>query len=164
MLPSWTWLIALHAVAASLALVLGAFQILRPTKGDAPHRAIGRTWVGLMLFVALGSWLFGGYSSGIDIFLRVLAVWTTFSVVMGIVQARRGVIAAHRGYMVGTYFGLIGAFVGVLAVHTRRVPAGFAAEPLKMSLIAVAIIAAAGFVIGAWMVRYRGTRADAAGA
>lgn len=147
MLPAWTWLIALHAVAASLAMVLGAFQILRPTKGDPPHQVIGRIWVGLMLFVALGSWLFGGYDSAIDIFLRVLAVWTTFSVIMAVVQARRGNIDRHRGFMVGTYLGLLGAFIGVLAVHTRRVPAWFAAEPLLMSLIATAIIAVGGFVI-----------------
>lgn len=151
MLPAWTWLIALHAIAASLAMVLGAFQILRPVKGDPPHRAIGRIWVGLMLFVALGSWLFGGYDSPIDIFLRVLAVWTTFSVTMAVVHARRGQIDRHRGYMVGTYFGLLGAFVGVLAVHTRRVPAWFAAQPLMMSLIAVAIIAVGGFVVAGIM-------------
>lgn len=155
MLPAWTWLIALHAVAASLALVLGAFQILRPTKGDPPHKAIGRIWVGLMLYVALGSWLFGGYDSPVDIFLRVLAVWTTFSVIMAVVQARRGRIDRHRGFMVGTYLGLIGAFIGVLAVHTRRVPAWFAAEPLTMSLIAVAIAAVGGFVIAGILV---GTR------
>lgn len=155
MLPAWTWLIALHAIAASLALVLGAFQILRPTKGDAPHKAIGRLWVGLMLFVALGSWLFGGYESAIDIFLRALAVWTTFSVIMAVIQARRGNIDKHRGFMVGTYFGLIGAFVGVLAFRTRRVPAWFIAEPLMMSLIAVAIIAVAGFVVAAIMFRTR---------
>ena len=155
MLPAWTWLIALHAIAASLALVLGAFQILRPTKGDAPHKAIGRLWVGLMLFVALGSWLFGGYESAIDIFLRALAVWTTFSVIMAIIQARRGNIDKHRGFMVGTYFGLIGAFVGVLAFRTRRVPAWFIAEPLMMSLIAVAIIAVGGFVVAGIMFRTR---------
>lgn len=151
MLPAWTWLIALHAIAASLALVLGAFQLLRTAKGDPPHRAVGRIWVGLMLYVALGSWLFGGYDSPIDIFLRALAVWTTFSVIMAVVQARRGRIDRHRGFMVGTYLGLIGAFVGVLAVRTRRVPAWFIAEPLMMSLVALAIIAVGGFVIAAIM-------------
>ena len=155
MLPAWTWLIALHAVAASLALVLGAFQLLRTTKGDPPHKAIGRIWVGLMLYVALGSWLFGGYDSPIDIFLRALAVWTTFSVIMAVIQARRGRIDKHRGFMVGTYLGLIGAFIGVLAFRTRRVPAWFIAEPLMMSLIAIAIIAVGGFVIAGIMFRTR---------
>jgi uncharacterized membrane protein len=37
-------LIASHAIAASLSLVLGAFQIIRPTKGDPVHKLIGRTW------------------------------------------------------------------------------------------------------------------------
>jgi len=151
----WTVLIATHAVAASLALVLGPVQILRPVKGDKIHVTIGRAWAGLMLDVAAGSFFFGGYGGAINIFLRALAVWTLFSVSMGIWRARRGDIRHHRGFMIGTYFGLIGASIGVVAVHTRRVPSWFAAYPLMMSLITVAIVAVAGFFVGAVMIRYR---------
>jgi uncharacterized membrane protein len=142
-LPTWTFLIASHAVAAALCLVLGPFQIIRRPKGDAAHRLVGRTWAVLMLYVAAGSFLFGGYDTGIAIFLRVLAAWTLCSVTLGVIMARRGNIHRHRGFMVGTYFGLIAAFIGVVAVHTRRVPTWFVAHPVTMSLIAVAIIAAA---------------------
>jgi len=36
--------LASHAIAASLALVIGLFQILRRTKGDRIVAFIGRTW------------------------------------------------------------------------------------------------------------------------
>jgi uncharacterized membrane protein len=88
MLGQWTIVIASHAIAASLALVIGPFQILRRTRGDKIHVLIGRTWAVLMLYVAAGSFLFGGYGGAIDIFLRLLAVWTLFSVSAAVYPAR----------------------------------------------------------------------------
>ena len=155
MLNSWTPLIAGHAVAASAALVIGPFQLWRTPKGDKAHRVIGRIWVGLMLFVAAGSFLFGGYSNALDVFLRALAVWTVISTTSGIVLARRGNIRHHRGFMVGTYLGLVGAFIGVVAVRRRLVPSWFVAHPLMMSLIAVAIIAVSGFLLAGVVGFYR---------
>ena len=143
MLPAWTFLIATHAIAAAVSLVLGPFQIIRRPKGDPVHKLVGRCWAVLMLYVAAGSFFFGGYDTAIAIFLRILAAWTLCSVTLGIVMARRGNIRRHRGFMVGTYVGLVAAFVGVLAVHTRRVPSWFVAHPVLMSLITVAIIATA---------------------
>lgn len=105
MLGQWTVVIASHAIAASLALVIGPFQILRRTKGDKIHIFIGRTWAVLMLYVAAGSFLFGGYGGAIDIFLRLLVVWTLFSVSAAVYLARRGDIGHHRGFMVGTSSG-----------------------------------------------------------
>jgi uncharacterized membrane protein len=142
-LPAWTFLIATHAIAAALSLVLGPFQIIRRPKGDPVHRLVGRCWAVLMLYVAAGSFLFGGYDTAIAIFLRVLAAWTLCSVTLGIVMARRGNVRRHRGFMIGTYVGLVAAFVGVVAVHTRRVPAWFVVHPVWMSLVTVAIIAVA---------------------
>lgn len=140
MLQPWTFLIATHAIAATLALVFGAFQLVRRVKGDPIHRLTGRIWVGLMLYVSVFSFGFGGYRDGIDVFLRVLAVWTIFSVLFAIYQARKKNIALHRAFMIGTYLGLWGAFIAVLAVHTRRVPSWFSAHPLEMSLVALGIL------------------------
>ena len=154
MLQPWTFLIASHAIAASLAMLIGGFQIFRPKGGDAVHKALGRIWVGLMIYVSIGSFFFGGYGDAIDLFLRGLAIWTLFSVVFAIYQARRGNIATHRGLMVGTHLGLIGAFIGVVAVHTRRVPSWFMAHPLEMTIVALIIIAVAGFIIAAILQRY----------
>lgn len=44
--------IRLHAYAALTAFALGGVQLAR-TKGTAQHRALGYTWVALMLVVAL---------------------------------------------------------------------------------------------------------------
>lgn len=155
-LAPWTFLIASHAIAASLALIIGAFQILRPKRGDPIHKMTGRVWVVLMLYVSIFSFTFGGYSDGIDIFLRCLAVWTVFCVIFAIWCARKGNIAVHRGFMVGSYLGLIGALVGVLAVRSRRVPSWFAAHPFEMSLVTIAIIAVAAMIIGE-ILRYHHT-------
>jgi uncharacterized membrane protein len=46
--------IQLHAYAALAAFVLGAVQLAR-VKGTTQHRALGYTWVGLMLIVAISS-------------------------------------------------------------------------------------------------------------
>lgn len=163
-LPTWTILIASHAIAAGLSLVLGAFQVLRRPKGDAVHKLVGRTWAVLMLFVAAASFLFGGYTEAIAIFLRILAAWTLVSVTLGVIMARRGNVKRHRGFMVGTYIGLIAAFVGVLAVRTRRVPSWFVAHPLLMSFIAVGIVAIAGFFLAAVVFGYEARRTAAASA
>ena len=51
----WTVLIATHAVAATLALVLGGANLVRRPRGDAVHRVIGRLWLGFMYFAATSS-------------------------------------------------------------------------------------------------------------
>lgn len=151
MLQPWTFLIATHAIAATLALVFGAFQLLRRTKGDPIHKLTGRIWVGLMLYVSVFSFGFGGYKDGIDIFLRALAVWTIFSTTFAVYQAQKKNIPMHRAFMIGTYLGLWGAFIAVIAVYTRRVPSWFSAHPLEMSLIALAILTVGCIVLGTIM-------------
>jgi len=44
--------IQVHAYAAIAAFALGVVQLAR-AKGTAGHRALGYTWVGLMLIVAI---------------------------------------------------------------------------------------------------------------
>ena len=46
--------IQLHAYAAMAAFLLGVVQ-LAGVKGTTRHRALGYTWAGLMLFVAISS-------------------------------------------------------------------------------------------------------------
>jgi uncharacterized membrane protein len=48
--------IVLHATAAMAAFALGIVQFAAP-KGTIPHRTVGWIWVGLMLAVALSSFL-----------------------------------------------------------------------------------------------------------
>ena len=147
MLKPWTLVIASHAIIATAAIVLGTFNAVRMVRGDRIHKTVGRTWAGLMLFVSIGSFFIGGFGDALSIFLHGLAAWTIFSICAGIYFARKGNINTHKGFMLGSYFGLLGAFVGVVTVSSRRVPSYFHAYPLAMTLIAVAIVAAAGFFV-----------------
>jgi uncharacterized membrane protein len=153
MLKPWTIIITLHAIVATAAIVLGTFNAVRTVRGDPLHRAIGRTWAVLMLFISITGLLIGNFSDGIDIFLHGLAIWTIFSISAGIYFARKGNIAVHKGFMLGTYFGLLGAFIGVITVPTRRVPSYFHAYPLVMTLITITIVAGSGFVVGSFAIQ-----------
>src|SRR4051795_7568405 len=55
MSPGWTTLIALHAVGATVALILGAYLVLRRRKGDLLHRRLGRFWMADMYWVGFSS-------------------------------------------------------------------------------------------------------------
>lgn len=151
----WTVIMASHAIAASGALLLGGFQVIRPVRGDPVHKALGRIWVTLMLWTSLSSFFFGGWTQALDIFLRALAIWTFISVPLGIRAARRGDISSHRGFMVGNYLGLVGAFIGVVAVRSRMVPSWFVAYPVMMSLIALALCVVCGFVVAGVFATHR---------
>lgn len=149
-MSTWTVLIASHAVAASVSLVLGPVQLIRRPKGDPPHRLIGRAWAVAMMITAATSFFFGGWATGADFFLRALAVLTLVATPLGVLHARAGRIRAHVRTMIAGYLGLIGAFIGVWAVPGRRVPTSFAQHPVITSAIAVIIIAVSlTFVAGA---------------
>ncbi len=68
--------IQLHAFAAMGAFVLGLVQFAAP-KGTIPHRAVGWTWVGLMLAVSISAFfiheirLWGPWSP-----IHLLAIFT----------------------------------------------------------------------------------------
>jgi uncharacterized membrane protein len=147
MLKSWTLIISLHAVIATATIALGTFNAVRMVRGDAVHKAVGRIWASMMLFVSVTGLFIIQTHEPIDIFLGGLAIWTIFSICAGIYHAKRGNIDAHKAYMLGSYFGLLGAFVGVIVVPSRRVPSWFLAHPTQMTLIAVSIIAVSGFVV-----------------
>ena len=105
---------ALHLAAALLALLLGVV-VLSLTKGTKLHKALGRTWVALMLVVAISSfWI---VEIGKDSFsvIHLLSAWTLISLALAIWFIRCGNVRAHKGFMVGTFLGLAGAGLGALA-------------------------------------------------
>ena len=90
----------LHAVAAILALVIGAAQLWL-VKGTARHRRLGYVWVGLMAFVAISGFfiyetrLLGPFSP-----IHLLLVLVLVTLWRGIRLARGGKIKAHRRAMI----------------------------------------------------------------
>ena len=100
--------IPFHAMAAMLAIVIGAIQFSMK-KGGIKHKALGYIWVSLMLFVSISSFfiheikLWGHYSP-----IHLLSIWTIFSVGLAIYFVRVGNIKRHRQVMIALYgFALI---------------------------------------------------------
>ncbi|MDT4831699.1 hypothetical protein FQZ97_652170 [compost metagenome] len=152
----WTFVIIIHAVTASLSLLLGAFQLIRPKKGDRFHRMVGRTWVVCMYAVCTSSFFIQGVEDGFS-WLHGLSIFTTFTVSLGLYSAIKGNIPAHRANMIGSYFGSVAAFVGVVAVPTRRIPQlAVHQTPLFFLFIALIVVSATLFVCGLYfLAKYR---------
>jgi uncharacterized membrane protein len=156
-MPGWSILIALHAIAATLALVLGAVNLLRRRRGDLPHRVIGRTWIGSMYVTALSSFWIQELRPGRFSWIHALSVLTLVTVSLGLWHARRGQVAAHMGNMIGSYLGLIGAFLGVVVIPTRLIPQAFQHNWLGMAAI-TALIVGVGLAFVAVVTRVLGPR------
>ncbi len=138
--------IQVHAACAMLALVLGAVQLFRK-KGDRAHRAIGASWVGLMMIVSLSSffiwtirvwWLFSP--------IHLVSIFTLVMLALGVRYARRGKIEHHRRVMQYTYFlalvvtGLLTLIPGRIMYHVVFGPDGPTEQKL---LVFIAVLAAA---------------------
>lgn len=144
--PIWTLLIAVHAAAASYALLFGAVNLLR-RKGDRAHRILGRIWVIAMYAVVLTSFGVRTIDGGFNL-LRGLSALTFCTLTVGLWAAVNGNVRAHRGFMVGSYFGLVGAFIGVVIVPSRRIPQ-LAIHDLPLLLILLAgLFATTAAIIG----------------
>jgi uncharacterized membrane protein len=97
----------LHAYAAMAAFALGIVQ-LAGVKGTARHRALGYTWVGLMLVVAVSSfWIHEIRLWGIWSPIHLLAISTLVTLPYGIYNARRRNLQAHKGAMLGMFAGAL---------------------------------------------------------
>src|SRR2546426_10221092 len=85
------------------ALVVGA-AVLSRRKGTASHKLLGRSWVALMLAVALSSfWIFEIRRGAGPSFIHLLSAWTLISLALAVWFIRRGNVRAHRGFMIGTF-------------------------------------------------------------
>jgi uncharacterized membrane protein len=145
---SWTFLISLHAIAASYSLIFGAVNLLCRTKGGSVHRIVGRIWAVSMYVVVLTSFGIRTIDGGFN-WLHALSVLTFCTLTAGVWAIWKRNIKAHRSFMTGSYLGLLGAFVGVLAVPSRRIPQLAIHElPLLGLLIVILMGTAALTVIG----------------
>jgi uncharacterized membrane protein len=108
-------LIALHALLAAMALVIGLAVLLRQ-KGTRSHKFLGRLWVAAMVGVAVCSfWIFEIRRGAGPSWIHILSVWTLVSLALAVWFIRRGNVRAHKAFMVGTFLGLAGAGLGAMA-------------------------------------------------
>ena len=145
-MPStWSALIVIHAVCASYALLFGLVQLLR-RKGDRPHRILGWVWVGTMAVALVTSFGILTISGSFGI-LHGLSLFTSGTIAVGVIQARRRRIRSHRAFMIGSYLGLLGAFVGVLAVPARRIPQLAIHEPWLLGVFVLIVAASTAMTV-----------------
>ncbi|MDX8439573.1 DUF2306 domain-containing protein [Mesorhizobium australafricanum] len=104
-----------HAFAAFAALAIGGAQLALP-KGTTRHRALGYTWVTLMLVIAISSFwiqqirLVGPFSP-----IHLLSILVLVIVPLAAWYAHTHKVAAHRSVMIKLYlFALIGAGIFTL--------------------------------------------------
>ncbi len=108
-------MIAAHLGAALLALVLGAVVLMR-RKGTASHKRLGRTWVALMVLVAVSSfWILEIRNGAGFSFIHLLSAWTLLALILAVRAIRLGDVRAHKKFMIGTFLGLAGAGLGAFA-------------------------------------------------
>jgi uncharacterized membrane protein len=146
-MPSpWTFLIALHAIAAGYALIFGAVNLLKRNKGTAAHKILGRIWAATMYVVVLTSFGIRTIDGGFN-WLHALSVLTFCTLTLGLWSVRKGNIRAHQRFMTGSYFGLIGAFIGVVAVPDRRLPQMAVHDLVGLTLWVAALALTAGLAV-----------------
>jgi uncharacterized membrane protein len=138
-----TVLVALHAIGAFLALLLGAVNLVREPKGDRPHRITGRVWVVSMYWTVLSSFLIREITPGAFSWIHALSVFTFVTLTTGLWAAMTGRVQTHRRFMRGSYFGTVGAFLGATVVPQRALPQVAVHHPVLLSVAALAVAALA---------------------
>jgi uncharacterized membrane protein len=110
----------LHAYAALSAFALGVVQLAR-VKGTTQHRALGYTWVGLMLIVAISSfWIhdlrvWGPWSP-----IHLLSIFTLAMLPLGVYYARRHNVVGHKSTMISIFAGAL-IIAGVFTLAPGRI-------------------------------------------
>lgn len=130
-------LVAAHALAAAVVVVLGGVNLLRRRR-DRVHRVVGRTWALAMVLTCLSS--FGIRPHGLS-WLHGLATFTLVMLAVGVVYIRRGDVTGHRATMIGTYIGTLIAF-GFAALAPNRLISRLAVSDPWTLLAAIGLVLA----------------------
>jgi uncharacterized membrane protein len=141
------WVVSAHASAATVALLLGAYNLRRKPKGDRIHRRVGRVWVVAMYFTVLSSFAIKELRPGHYSWIHGLSLLTLVTLTIGLWAASTGRVELHRRFITGSYLGLVGAFVGAVAVPTRDIPQLAMHRPFELALAVLGCIFAATAVI-----------------
>ena len=110
-LASAPWYVLAHLLFALVALVLGTTVLLR-RKGDSTHKALGWSWVCLMLTAAISSFFI--QARGRFSLIHILSVVILVMVPLGVVHIRNRRVLRHRNTMSSAFAGLIIAGVFTL--------------------------------------------------
>ena len=111
--------VQIHLVTVTVAFVIGTWMMVRP-KGTAPHRALGMSYIVLMMISALSTFWIQGINNGRFSFLHLLSILVLFGLPFAWFQARRGRSVSHRYWMIGIYVGGIWV-AGLLTLLPGRV-------------------------------------------
>ncbi|HEX6499618.1 MAG TPA: DUF2306 domain-containing protein [Micromonosporaceae bacterium] len=139
--------IAAHAAAAAVALVLGAYNLWHRPKGDRTHRWVGRIWVVAMYWTVLSSFTITRLRPGHFSWIHALSVFTFGTLTVGLWAALTHRVRLHRQFIRGSYLGLAGAFVAAVAVPARQIPQWVVHQPLRLSVAAAGCVLVALAVI-----------------
>jgi uncharacterized membrane protein len=140
-------LVAAHALGASLALLLGAWQLVRRPRGDRAHRRVGRVWVVAMYWTVLSSFFITELDPGHFSWIHGLSALTFVTLTIGTWAAVLGRVGVHRQFMTGSYLGLLGAFLAAVAVPARDVPQLLVHRPVVFTTAVVAVAVASASVV-----------------
>lgn len=142
----WNLLIALHAFAATVAVMVGAVVLRMRRKGNRVHRRLGRIWMGTMYFVVVSSFGIRELRPGHFSWIHGLSVFTFWTLTVAWWAARSGRRARHRDAVIGTYLGLLGAGAAAMAFPVRLAPQLLVHHPLVFAtaVAGAAFVAAAG--------------------
>lgn len=149
----------LHVAAAVLALVAGAFVLLR-VKGTRLHRQVGYAYAGAMVVMNSMSFFLFNLTGRVSPF-HVMAVISLATVLSGLSAAalrrpRDGWLDVHLQFMVWSYIGLLAAAVSEAAVRLPKAP--FWGAVAGASFL---VLAAGGFLLARRLPRLRKRYANA---
>ena len=145
-MEGWTVLIAAHAAGATLAVLLGGYNLWLTRKGDLLHRRVGRIWFVTMYWVAFSSFGIKRLTPGHFSWIHGLSAWTIVSLTVALWAAVTHRVELHKGFVAGSYFGLLGAGVAAVAFPTRLVPQTAMHAPLAL-LAALAALTGLAYVV-----------------
>lgn len=96
--------VQIHLPTVTAAFVIGTWMMIRP-KGTRPHKALGRSYIALMMVSALSTFWIRGIGHGAFSFLHLLSIFVLLALPFAWMMARHGRMAAHRYTMIGVYLG-----------------------------------------------------------
>lgn len=130
--------ITIHAVAASLVILIGPVNMVRKSK-DVKHKALGRSWVVAMYATCVSGMFIYTLSGGFTIF-HALAILTFTTTTLGVIHIRRHRVRPHVANMVGSYVGALIAGGFAVFVPGRFIPVLAIQNPVVLWSVAAAVV------------------------